>query len=135
MRSLGIFQTAAFVLGSRMNESACKAFKRRISVPYSSLGIRDTSPICFHSQTFLSLCRSLRSICLMWGMNPLFFREKLHICEFPPHCGCLVRGHLCLCYPPCCHPFMFAVEELFSFHVFFKGDCSICSYRFGVSMR
>lgn len=52
MRSLGIFQTAAFVLGSRMNESACKAFKRRISVPYSSLGIRDTSPICFHSQTF-----------------------------------------------------------------------------------
>lgn len=80
-------------------------------------------------------CRSLGSICLMWGMNPLFFREKLHICEFHPHCGCLVRGHLCLSYPPCCYPFIFAVEELFSFHIFFKGGCSICSYRFGVSVR
>lgn len=49
---LGTFQTAALMLGFRANESACKPFKRRISVPCSSVGIGDTSPIYFQSQAF-----------------------------------------------------------------------------------
>lgn len=80
-------------------------------------------------------CRSLRSMCWTWGMNPLLLREKLPICEFPPNCGLMVTGHLCL-FSPSSHILLpFTVEELFSFLIFFKGDCSICRCRFGASLR
>lgn len=52
---LDAVQTAAFVLGPQMSESVYKAFKRRLSVPHSLLGLLDVSPIGFHSQTFWRL--------------------------------------------------------------------------------
>lgn len=48
---LGAFQTAAFMMGLRMNEKTCKPFKKRILVSYSPLGPVGISPIGFDNQT------------------------------------------------------------------------------------
>lgn len=53
-----------------------------------SLGPLDISTVCFHSHTFLGPCHWCRSQglgWLMWGTNPLLFRERLQAHEIPPY--------------------------------------------------
>ena len=55
----------------------------------------DLSPIGFQSQMLQGLplqVQVLKLWCLMWGMNPSFLREKLHVCEFPDDCVSLSWG-------------------------------------------
>lgn len=49
------FQTFALVLDSGANETACEPFKRRISIPCSSVGPLDISLVGFLSQLFCGL--------------------------------------------------------------------------------
>lgn len=90
-----------------------------------------------------SLWRKSKGLgCLMWGMNPSLSRKKLFACEVSPDGGsphwgwCFFgRPHLCLSDISCCGPFIICCGGgVHLVQVFFRGNCSICSCRFGVSM-
>lgn len=85
--------------------------------------------------------QSLRLGHMTWGINTSLPREKLHICEIPfclwvttQGMGFLVGLHLYLSYLSQCGSFILCCGWV-SFQVLPRGNCSICSCRFVVSME
>lgn len=66
-----LFKLLVFCWDPEVNESVSKPFKNEISVPYSSLGLLDISPIFFQSQSFrysFPWCKC-QGLYLMWDSN------------------------------------------------------------------
>lgn len=68
------------------------------------------------------------------GKSPIFVRS-LPVMDHGAGGTVLARLCLSLSYPSQCGLFILSCGgACSSFQVFFRGNCSICSYRFGVSM-
>ena len=92
MYDLGTFQTAAFVMGPGVSESAGEPFKDGNSGTMILLHI---SPIGFQSQMFwgfVSLVQVPRVELPDLYHRPLNFRKKLCVCKIFPDCESLHQG-------------------------------------------
>ena len=111
-------------LGPAACEILCTPFKNGLSISHSPLGLLKVSSTGLQSQTFWGLSsqyKTRRPGSLMWGLDPLFLRENLCNCNYPPFVGCpsgvwvLTILHLHSFYLSCCGSFfIFLVgEDLF----------------------
>lgn len=114
---LGAFQTAAFGLGLRASESACKPFKSGFSIPYISVVLQDLIPVYIKFEGLISLVHDPRVEVLDVGHKPpcssgkssIFLKSLLIV----GHCawgGVLAKACLCLSYLSQIRPFIFCCE-------------------------
>ena len=126
-------------------DSAYEPFKSRISVLYSTLNLLNISPIVYQSQMFWGLSFSAGP--KGWGAwsgawTPCFsgrrsvFVRPLPIVGHSTKCGFLGENTSLPLHPVLMWSFYPSLLKsyLASFQAFFRGNYSMCSGKFGVSM-